>query len=315
MSTSPAASFPDSSDSPVHGMPAFSKRSEHSSPAPARKSHTTAADRRLIVYADKRVLAQAAAQRTVLTILDILDARPAPQRVDVGLTGGSDAIAALALMAENPLIDAIDWSRVHVWWGDERFVAPDSADRNAVQARTGLLDSLVRRGLLPQSNIHEMPADIRSAQDVSEAGERQNAKLLDGAARHYEEEIVRELGSDPRMDLLILGMGPDGHYASLFPHFPQIGITDRMAVGVTGSPKPPSLRISLTAPLLARSARTWFLTAGAGKADALAHVFAHPNDPAYPASFAAGMRELLWMTTPDAAANLLTEGGVAVNGR
>ena len=129
--------------------------------------------------------------------------------------------------------------------------------------------------------------------------------MLDAAAQQYERELVAELGEQPVFNLLILGMGPDGHYASLFPGHTEINITDRLTVGVNHSPKMPPLRLSLTAPLLARSRRTWFFTAGAAKADAIAQVFAKPDNPAYPSSFAAGTEEFIWFTTADAVEKVL----------
>ena len=330
----------------------------------------------LIVYPSKRTLAEAVAQRTLLAILDDFGVEPDRKRLDIALTGGSDTIAALKDMAGNPLVRVIDWPRVHIWWADERFVATDDSDRNVLQARRMLLDELVHDRLMPENNIHPMPADGRrgsarlrpaqpaqavqgrstaaarnqptemsqaqstdlrqdrrtaarlarsagaeqelpvqatESQDLTatpESVERltQNRQgtdaILDRAAREYERNLTTELGDEPAFDLALLGMGPDGHYASLFPGHREITVTDRVAVGVSNSPKQPPLRLSLTAPVLARTRRTWFLTAGDGKADALAHVFALPNNPEYPASFGNGTKEYIWFTDPAAAGHI-----------
>ncbi|WEV46626.1 6-phosphogluconolactonase [Bifidobacterium sp. ESL0690] len=273
------------------------------------------ADRKLEVYKDAETVARAAAQRTLLAILDGLseqdssagaETKPVRSRYDVALTGGSDILRALTYMASNPLVDAIDFSRVHFWWGDDRFVAATDEDRSSWQARERFLNKLVADGRLPESNIHEMAVDTRTPEEVAAASDAQNDELLAKAAADYENDLRRELGDEPAMDLLILGMGPDGHFASLFPDHDGIKVTDpaRLAVGVSHSPKMPPLRISMTAPMLARTRRTWMLTCGAGKADATAHVFAQASNPAYPASFATGTEEFVWFTTPDAVAKL-----------
>ncbi|MDF7665858.1 6-phosphogluconolactonase [Bifidobacterium sp. ESL0745] len=274
------------------------------------------ANRKLEVYKDAQTVAQAAAQRTLLAILDGLSEcggngnaetkQVRRERYDVALTGGSDILRALTYMASNPLVDAIDWSRVHFWWGDDRFVAATDEDRSSWQARERFLNALVDDGRLPESNIHEMAVDTRTPEQVAAASDDENDELLAKAAADYEAKLKRGLGDEPTMDLLILGMGPDGHFASLFPGHKQIKVSDpaRLAVGVSHSPKMPPLRISMTAPMLARTRRTWMLTCGAGKADATAHVFAQADNPAYPASFATGTDEFVWFTTPDAVAEL-----------
>ena len=184
-------------------------------------------------------------------------------------------------------------------------------DRNALEARRLLLDQLVANGKLPESNIHEMAADVRSADEIADvmsdadsaddsvraAADAANDALLDAAARDYGAELIRELGPEPVIDLMILGMGPDGHYASLFPGHDEVKVTDRLTVGVNHSPKMPPLRVSLTAPLIARSHHTWFFAAGAGKAESLAHVFEQPNNPDYPSSYANGVDEFTWFST------------------
>ncbi|MDF7640785.1 6-phosphogluconolactonase [Bifidobacterium sp. ESL0784] len=271
------------------------------------------ADRKLEVYKDAETVAQAAAQRTLLAILDGLGqrddrdgAKPLRSRYDIALTGGTDILRALTYMASNPLVDAIDFSRVHFWWGDDRFVAATDKDHSSYQARKRFLDKLVADGRLPENNIHEMAADARTLEQVAAASDAENDELLAKATADYEAELKRELGDEPTMDLLILGMGPDGHFASLFPNHDAIRITDssHLVVGESHSPKMPPLRISMTAPMLARTHCTWMLTCGAGKADATAHVFARPNNPAYPASFAAGTEEFAWFTTSDAVTKL-----------
>ncbi|QTB91788.1 6-phosphogluconolactonase [Bifidobacterium saguini] len=289
------------------------------------------ANRTLIVYPNKDLMLQAGAQRLALALLDALNERLADgshrARVNVALSGGS-AAQPLGLVLSDALADSIDWSRVHFWFSDERFVPAYDTDRNALEARRLLLDQLVAEGKLPESNIHEMPADERSADEIAEvmanagsnddsvreAADTDNATLLDAAARVYEQELIREMGPEPVFDLMILGMGPDGHYASLFPassgHH-EVDVTDRLTVGVSHSPKMPPLRISLTAPLIARSRRTWFFAAGAGKADSLAHVFAaHTDgtgltgDPEYPSSYAGGTEEFIWFSTEETVVKL-----------
>lgn len=284
------------------------------------------ATRKLIVYPNKDLMIQAGAQRFVLALLDLLAERLPDgthrTRVDVALSGGS-AAQPLGLVLSDPLADAIDWSRVHFWWSDERFVPAYDTDRNALEARRLLLDQLVANGKLPESNIHEMAADVRSADEIADvmsdadsaddsvraAADAANDALLDAAARDYGAELIRELGPEPVIDLMILGMGPDGHYASLFPGqlFPghdEVKVTDRLTVGVNHSPKMPPLRVSLTAPLIARSRHTWFFAAGAGKAESLAHVFEQPNNPDYPSSYANGVDEFTWFSTEETVTEL-----------
>ena len=279
------------------------------------------ATRKLIVYPNKDLMIQAGAQRFVLALLDLraerLPGGTHRTRVDVALSGGS-AAQPLGLVLNDPLADAIDWSRVHFWWSDERFVPAYDTDRNALEARRLLLDQLVADGKLPESNIHEMAADTRSADDIADvmdqadsddasvraAADAANDALLDDVASDYERELVNELGPEPVIDLMILGMGPDGHYASLFPGHDEVKVTDRLTVGVNHSPKMPPLRVSLTAPLIARSRHTWFFAAGAGKAESLAHVFEQPNKPDYPSSYANGVDEFIWFSTEETVTEL-----------
>lgn len=279
------------------------------------------ATRKLVVYPDKDLMIQAGAQRFALALLDLLAERLPDSthrtRVDVALSGGS-AAQPLGLVLDDPLAEAIDWSRVHFWWSDERFVPAYDTDRNALEARRLLLDKLVADGKLPESNIHEMAADVRSTDEIADAmanaesdddavraaADAANDALLDAAARDYEAELIRELGLKPTIDLMILGMGPDGHYASLFPGHDEVKVTDRLAVGVNHSPKMPPLRVSLTAQMIASSRRTWFFAAGASKADSLAHVFAKPNNPNYPSSYANGVDEFIWFSTEETVTKL-----------
>ena len=239
------------------------------------------ATRKLIVYPNKDLMIQAGAQRFVLALLDLLAERLPDgthrTRVDVALSGGS-----------------------------------------AAQPLGLLLDQLVADGKLPESNIHEMAADTRSADDIADvmdqadsddasvrgAADATNDALLDDVASDYERELVNELGPEPVIDLMILGMGPDGHYASLFPGHDEVKVTDRLTVGVNHSPKMPPLRVSLTAPLIARSRHTWFFAAGAGKAESLAHVFEQPNNPDYPSSYANGVDEFIWFSTEETVTEL-----------
>jgi 6-phosphogluconolactonase len=175
----------------------------------------------------------------------------------VALTGGSIAEAIHQQIALRAHDYDVDWERVVFWWGDERFVAPDSSDRNALDARAVFLDPV------GASKVHEMP---------STAG----APDVETAAASYS-DLVRSAGSG-EFDLVMLGMGPDGHVASLFPGFGQLDVDDQIAVPVTGSPKPPPERVSLTFPALNRTRAAWLLVAGEQKADAVRRALADTGD-------------------------------------
>jgi 6-phosphogluconolactonase len=175
----------------------------------------------------------------------------------VALTGGGIADAVHEQVAQQAGRHDVDWSRVVFWWGDERFVAPDSSDRNARKARELLLDRVAA------SQVHEMPSTA-AAPDVA------------AAASAYS-DLVRSAGSG-EFDLVMLGMGPDGHVASLFPGFPQLDVDDTIAVPVTDSPKPPPERVSLTFPALNRTRAVWFLVTGEAKADGVRRALADNGD-------------------------------------
>ena len=174
------------------------------------------AERKTIVYPNPEMLAQAVAARTLLTIIDLL-AEPERRRVDIAVTGGTDGNRVFAAMNASPLNDAVDWNRVHVWWGDERFVAADDDDRNAKQAREAWYGALVEDGRMPAGNVHAMPADTRSTTEIAEASPEQTDAVLAEAAAEYQRELTAQLGEKPALDIAMFGMGPDAHFASLFP--------------------------------------------------------------------------------------------------
>jgi len=177
----------------------------------------------------------------------------------VALTGGTIADKIHREIARLGIDSGVDWSRIDFFWGDERYVAPDSDDRNAKLARAEMLDVLP----VDPARVHEIPSTA-DAEDV------------DAAATAYA-ETVRSFGGG-RFDLLMLGVGPDGHIASLFPNFPQLTIDDAIAAGVTGSPKPPPERVTLTYPALGRSEEVWFVVSGSEKAEAVGRALS-PQPP------------------------------------
>ncbi|MDN5852879.1 MAG: 6-phosphogluconolactonase [Actinomycetia bacterium] len=233
-------------------------------------------------HRDAEALASVVADRFIDRVATVQGSGRVPH---VGLTGGTIANDLYRAVAASQHRGDVEWTSVEFWWGDERFVARDSADRNAVQARAAMLTDLGVR----ESRIHEMPSADEGP--------------LDAGAQAYGDE-VREFGGGS-FDLLLLGLGPDGHIASLFPGYPQLSVDDAIAVGVEDSPKPPPERISLTYGALNRSRAVWFLVAGAGKADAVARalaVGASASDA--PASGVKGEVETVWHVDEAAASAL-----------
>lgn len=251
-------------------------------------------------YDNNAILAAVAAQRLVTLMMESQNnVCNLNQPFHLLLTGGSDTLRMLRMLADNPLLPAINWSNVHIWWADERFVPCDSKDRNARQARALCLDVVTSHKALAESHIHEMPADDRSAEEIACATDTENDAILAEAASDYEQEIVDALGNEPVFDLAILGMGPDAHMASLFPGLSQIDDRAHIVLGVNHSPKQPPMRLTLTVPVLAHVRRAWFLTAGAEKGVALMNALSGENDSQYPASFAKGSEETAWLTTAE----------------
>ena len=238
---------------------------------------------RVEVHDTSETLATAVAGELLARLEDAQSAGHEPQ---IALTGGTIAEAVHSEVARLSAASEVDWSRVVVWWGDERFVAPDSPDRNAGEARAAFLSSL---GVDP-AKIHEMPSTA-------------DAPAVDAAAVAYS-DAVRMFGSG-EFDVTMLGVGPDGHIASLFPGFPQLDVDDRIAVGVTDSPKPPPERISLTFDALNRSKSVWFLVSGDQKAPAVARALAEGTDRHdCPAAGVTGSEETIWFLDRAAASEL-----------
>jgi 6-phosphogluconolactonase len=237
---------------------------------------------RVVIHED----AQALAGDVASMLLDRLESAQGRGEVPhVGLTGGTIAEALHREVARRAVDSSVDWSRVVFWWGDERFVDASSADRNARQAREAFLDGL---GVDP-ANVHEVPA----ADAVATAE--------DAAAAYAETMRTQGAGS---FEVLMLGVGPDGHVASLFPGHPALDVSDRIAVAVHDSPKPPPDRVSLTFEAMDRASAVWFLVSGEGKADAVAAALAGGDRHEIPARGVAGRDETLSILDQAAASSL-----------
>jgi len=220
-----------------------------------------------------------------LRLLTVRQARgDVPQ---VALTGGTIADEIHREVARLAPGSEVDWNRVEFFWGDERFVAPDSDERNARLARTDFLDRL---GVDP-ARVHEIP----STADASD---------VEAAATAYGDR-VRSAGHG-RFALVMLGVGPDGHVASLFPGSSQLDVDDRVAVAVTGSPKPPPERVSLTFAALNRADEVWFVVSGADKAEAVGRALSTPPPDVHeiPAVGVRGEIETIWFLDRESASRV-----------
>ena len=238
-------------------------------------------------YSDKAALVSAVGDRLIGAITDAVAARGGAV---ISLTGGGTGIALLEHVRENG--DAIDWSKVHVFFGDERYVPEDDDDRNEKQAREALLNHID----IPAANIHAMPASDGEFGDD-----------LDAAALAYEQVLAANADDgapSPAFDVHLLGMGPEGHVNSLFPHTPAVRETSRQVVGVPDSPKPPPRRITLTLPAVERSREVWLVVAGADKADAVAAAVGGADRDEVPAAGAIGREATVWLLDEEAASKL-----------
>ena len=237
---------------------------------------------------------EALAERVADRFITRLQARTRNGRLaHVCLTGGSMGGKVLAATARDARTADLDWSLVHFWWGDERFVERDDPDRNSLQSRGALLDHIP----VPPENIHEVAAPS-------------DGMSLDEAAAAYEADLARfssDHGDWPSFAVCFLGVGPDGHIASLFPDRSEVTVTDRAALAVRDSPKPPPERVTLTRPVLNSSKRVWLVLTGADKASALGLALAGASYASVPAAGAKGRRRTVFFVDEAAAAEVSPE--------
>ena len=247
----------------------------------------TTSERRVLVHPDATTMTASVAARFITKVVDLLAERPDHLPVDVCLTGGGTGIGVLADIAATPARDSVDWSRLRFWWGDERYLPRGDADRNETQARTALLDLLP----LDESQLHPMPAPGEHAD-------------LEAAAAAYAAELAAaapEGAEYPTFDITFLGVGPDGHIASLFPDHPSVLETERSVIAEPSSPKPPPQRVSLTLPVINASERVWLVLAGQDKAGALGLALADANVASVPVAGVLGRKRTLFYVDQDAA--------------
>jgi 6-phosphogluconolactonase len=225
-------------------------------------SMVAAKPREILIVPDEQSLAQTAAERLLARIAQAKD------RAAVCLTGGSTPKRLYALLALEPYRSRLPWSRVHWFMGDDRFVPQDHVLHNMAMARRSFLDHVPA----PPSNIHSIPTEASSP---------------DAAARLYEAELKAFYGCDrlgatgPLFDLVLMGVGSDGHTASLFPHSPALDEKARWVVGVDKAGDEPFVpRVTLTFPTLASTREMLFLVSGHDKRDILSRALSGEDSPA-----------------------------------
>ena len=242
----------------------------------------------VVVSRDAAVLAAAVAARLLTRLVDAQTARGTASLV---LTGGGVGIAVLEQVRRSPAQAAVDWRRVDLWWGDERFVAATDPDRNELQARTALLEHLE----LDPARVHPMGAlDGPDGTDAEAAADRYADALA--AAAPADQEV-------PTFDVLLLGMGAEGHTASIFPESPA-AYDERAVFAVHGCPKPPPTRLSLGFTALNAAREIWVLAAGKEKAPVIAMALGGAGRVQVPIAGLQGRQQTLFLLD-EAAASLL----------
>jgi 6-phosphogluconolactonase len=237
------------------------------------------------------VLADAVAARLVTALVD---SRAQGGPASLVLPGGGIGIASLRALRDSPAVHAVDWPYVDVWWGDERFVPADSPDRNERQAREALLDAVD----VDPARVHPMGA----------AGGPDGDDVDAAAARYAQELAAAAPGTAmvPPFDVLMLGMGPEGHIASIFPESPA-AYDERTVLGVHGCPKPPATRITMGFSAIQAARQVWLIVAGEDKAQAVALALSGAGRVQVPAAGAVGRQQTLWLLDEAAASQLPRE--------
>jgi len=247
-------------------------------------------EKRVVISSDADALASAVARR----FLDRLERRSsAGKTTHVALTGGTTGTAVLRAVGADERRHDIDWARVHFWWGDERFVPQSDAERNEHVAREALLDRID----VPPGNVHAMAA-------------ADGGLGLDEAAEAYAAELAAHADDGdawPKFYICFLGVGPDGHIASLFPDRPEIQVTDRSVVPVRDSPHPPSDRLTLTRPVINSARCVWMVLSGVDKAAALGLALAGASYDSVPAAGAKGLKRTILFVDEAAAQQVPAE--------
>jgi 6-phosphogluconolactonase len=240
----------------------------------------------IAIYPDIDTLSHEAAQYVVRIASESIVTRG---RFTIALSGGTTPRTLYGLLGSEPYRSQIDWALVDIFWSDERCVPPDSPDSNYHMAQEVLLSRIP----IPAQQVHRMPADQPDR---------------DAASQAYAEEMQRTFGTNgiPSFDLIQLGMGPEGHTASLFPHQASLHEQQRLVIPVS-VPKPPPDRLTFTPPVLNAARNVLFLMTGADKADALHAVLEGPYQPdEYPAQIVRPPHgEVVWMLDTAVAQNII----------
>lgn len=245
----------------------------------------------VLIHHDFELLAKAVAARLVTRLVDISSARGQASLV---LTGGDIGTRVLAELAAAPARDAVDWRNLDIWWGDERFLPAGDPDRNETAARRALLDHVD----VQPSRVYPMPGpDGPDGADPEAAADRY-ASWLRRASR------PEDHGEVPSFDVLMLGIGPDAHVASLFPGQPALYESERTVVAVHGAPKPPPVRLSLTLPAIRSAREVWIIASGSQKAGAIRLALSGSGPVQVPAAGAAGRQQTLYLLDRAAAAQV-----------
>jgi 6-phosphogluconolactonase len=245
------------------------------------------------VHRDADVLAKAVAARLITRLVDAQSTKGSASLV---LTGGTVGIATLAAIAATPARDAVDWHRLDIWWGDERFLPTGDPERNETGARRALLDHVD----LDPARVHVMrgPDSGLSPEESADA----YAEELRKAAR------PEDHGPVPSFDVMLLGMGPDAHVASLFPGMPAL-YDSRPVVAVHGAPKPPPIRVSLTFPTIHAAREVWVVAAGEEKASSVHLALSDSGPVQVPAAGARGRAGTLFLLDRAAASKIPADLG------
>lgn len=252
------------------------------------------ADPEVLVEATADELAEAVATRLAVALGQAQHARG---RAALALTAGSIMEQVWAALARSEPVRALDWSKVDVFWGDERFVPSGSPDRN-----DGPADRILF-GQAPFSSAkrYSMPASGEEYGEDLDAAAAGYATVLHGARR------PDDRGQIPSFDVVLLGIGPDGHCCSLFPNHPSSSDDSGPVIAVRDSPKPPPRRVSLSFAGLNGANEIWVVASGEGKADAVARALSGAERTEVPSAGARGQVRTLWLIDRDAARELPTQ--------